>query len=194
MSRRFHRYGLLLLFLAMAFVIGCEKSSRSVNVAGPTTFSTVSAQSAFTAQPTTLLPEFLPGFTCAGSRAFGTRIIIVVNDSSNLFLSGLNFRFRDRMGITALPQVIPIPGSSPLTMPIVSIPTSSPIPPLGVAPLPTAAPIPFAGNGNPIPSQFPFLLTFGCGLFAQGTLFVSVDAGDRSGRIQRTEFTVQVGQ
>jgi len=191
MARILPRFGLLLLGLALLLTMAC--SDKDSGMTEPSVVTTFNFQPSFTAQPATLSPEFLPGVACGSSNAFGTRIIVVVNGGSSVFLSGMNFRFIDRFGVTALPQVRAIPGPVPMTTPSVSIPTSNPIPPLGVAPLPTSAPIPFPANGNPTVLDFPFFLTFGCGVFSQGTLIVNVDTDDSTGRRHRSEFSVALG-
>ena len=191
MVRILPRFGLLLLGLSLLFTMAC--SDKDSGMTEPSVVTTFNVVPSFTSQPAMLSPEFLPGVSCGSSRAFGTRIIVVVNGGTNVFLNGINFRFTDRFGVTAFPQVRAIPGPVPMTTPSVSIPTSNPIPPLGVAPLPTSSPIPFPGNGNPTASDFPFFLTFGCGVFSQGTLLVNVDAGDGTGRTHRAQFSVPLG-
>ena len=191
MSRILPRFGVLLLGLALLVATGCSDSDSGMTE--PSTVTTFNLVPSFTTQPSMLSPEFLPGISCGSSRAFGTRIIVVVNGGTNMFVKGIDFRFTDRFGVTALPQVRSIPGPVPMTTPSVSIPTSNPIPPLGVAPLPTSSPIPFPGDGNPTAADFPFFLTFGCGVFSQGTLIVNVDTGDHTGRTHRAQFTVPLG-
>lgn len=181
-----------LLFLCFALVpmFACDRGSMEVPTA-PTTFQAQpTVQSAFTAQPQTLQTEFLPArpdFTTCLTPAFGTRVIIVVSGGSDLFLNGLRFRFTDRFGISALPLVTPIPGTSPFVVPLTSIPTGSPITAPGIAPLPTA-PIPI-----PQPRQFPFFLSFGCGVGTDGILVVTADTTNGRGLAGTMQMQLRVG-
>lgn len=198
MSLRFHKYGVLLLFLGLVFATGCDDNKDSMTVTSPSPVAVT--QTGVSVEPAALQPEFLPGFSCRSNRAFGTRIIVLVGGRNDVLLRGLRFRFTDRFGFNALPQVALIPGPSPMTTPPVSIPSSSPIPLPGIAPLPTA-PVPIPGS-TPVsalfipagaPRTFPFFLTFGSCPFSEGTLFVTVDAGDRNGTMQSSEMRVRVG-
>ena len=181
MFRRFPRYGLPLLILAFSITVACSDSDSTVTT--PTPFTTV--QPSFTAQPATLSTEVLPGLVCTPYPPFGTRVIIVFGERVTT-LPSLRFRFTDRFGVIALPRVTAIPGSSPLTTPLGSIPTTSPIPTPGVAPLPTPPTVPFPGDGSP--TSLPYLLTFECGVFPEGTLVVSVDHDGR-----KSEMRLRVG-
>jgi len=179
MSRRSPRYGLALPILLLCFAVACSDTDSSVTATtAPTSFSVAHS---ITAEPATLLPEVLPGLVCTPYPPFGTRIIVVLNGGVTT-LPALRFRFTDRFGVTALPRVTPIPGSSPLTTPLGSIPTTSPVPPLGVPPLPSPPTVPFPGDGSP--ASLPYLLTFECGVFPEGTLVVGVDLGGRTSELR----------
>ena len=200
MSRRFPRYGVLLLFLA-TLSTACDKTTTRVTA--PTTLAAMQSgvETTFTTQPATLRPEFLPGVSCIASPAFGTRVLIIVSGQRDAILRGLRFQFTDRLGVTALPAVSPIPGTSPLTVPPLAIPAASPIPFPGVAPLPSSAPISIPGsspiNGTLVPANssltLPFFLTFGCGLFSDGTLVVFADESDMTGHERTSRLTLKVG-
>jgi hypothetical protein len=186
-------------FLALAAVAGCD--SQYYVAAGPSSLSSgfTAASTKFDFQPATLRPETIPGNSCMNDPAFATRIIVVIGPAGDVILSGLRFSFTDRFGRNALPRVRPIPGSSPLSVPVSSIPPFSPIPVPGVAPLPPSPiPIPGSGgvNGFMVPAggsrQLPFLLLFDCGVAPAGILFVMTDIADSNGRMHTSRFEVRV--
>jgi hypothetical protein len=191
MSIRFHRYGVLSAFLAVGAATGCGGQRNTV--AGPTALkSTTTTGTTFRFEPATLRPEFVSGISCVGVPAFGTRIIIKFG--GDVILSALRFRFTDRFGVNALPRVMPIPGSSPLSVPVSAIP-SAPIPIPGVAPLPLGSPISsFNGLSPAEPSQpLAFLLLFECGVVSEGMLFVGTEVTEPRGSVQKSEFQFRVG-
>jgi hypothetical protein len=198
MSIRFHKYGVLLVFLGLGVATGCE--SQRNDVAGPSPVSaslTSGASTTFHFEPATLRPEVVPGTSCV---AFGTRIIVVIAGGSDVTLRGLRFRFTDRHGVNALPRVVAIPGASPLTVPASSISSPFPIPTPGLAPLPATSPIPMPGppvvNGL-VPAgpqqQLPFFLFFDCGVAPAGMLFIATEVAEPRGTMQTSEFRVRVG-
>jgi hypothetical protein len=197
MSIRVHRYGVLLAFLAVGAATGCDGQRNTV--VGPTALkSTTTTGTTFRFEPATLRPEFVAGISCVGVPAFGTRIII--NVGGDVILSALQFSFTDRFGVNALPRVMPIPGSAPLSFPVSAIPTSSPIPIPGAAPLPSGSPISIPGtssfNGlSPAePSQpLAFFLLFECGVASEGMLFVGTEVTDPRGSVRKSEFRFRVG-
>jgi len=181
MSRRFHKFGLAVLFLGLVFAIGCDDDKPASMTSPSETQPILGLQQGFSVEPAALRAEFLNGISCSPNRAFGTRVIVIISGGNDL--RGVRFRFTDRFGFTAFPQVgvLPVPGL--MTQPPVSAPTSQSVPPLGAAPLPpTGVSVPFGAS-----QQFPFSLTFGCGPFSQGTLFVSVDTRDRNGMNHSSE-------
>jgi hypothetical protein len=188
MSLRFQLFGALFLCLALGSLTACHSGRRSPT--GPSPFAgSFGAPAPFGFEPATLRPELVNGTSCVSFRPFSTRIIIVVSPGSDVILRSLHFRFTDRFGVSALPSV-----SSNLT--------TGPIPPLGVAPLPTSAPVQIPGsspiNGFMVPAgssqRLPFLLTFGCGVSDTGLLVVSVDSADMRGRLQTSQLDVRVMQ
>ena len=184
MSRSFPWSGLPLLCLAILSASAC--SSGSSGATGPTALTVESGTgSSLTAEPATLRPEFLPDLSCSNSRPFGTRIIVVVSGGSQLSLRALRFRFVDRFGISALPNVRVIPGSSPMTVPVTMIPPLMGIPIPGLAPAP-ASTMSQLSNAQ----RFPFFLAFGCGLSANGVVSVGADTIDGMGRAATRELSV----
>ena len=198
MSIRFHRYGVLVALLVLGAATGCDRQRNTV--VGPTGLRSITtADTSFRFEPATLRPEGVSGISCVGVPAFGTRIIVIFG--GDVVLSGLRFRFTDRFGVNALPRVMAIPGSSPLSVPISAIPSSFPIPIPGIAPLPMNSPIPIPGsssfNGLSVPAgtsrHLPFFLLFECGVASGGTLFVGTEVAEPGGTVQKSEFPVRVG-
>jgi hypothetical protein len=195
MSIRFQRYGLLLAFLGLGAVTGCENQRNTVDGPSPVSASLTSgASTTFHFEPATLRPEVLTGTSCA---AFGTRIIVIAG--GEVVLTGLRFRFTDRHGVNALPRVVAIPGASPLTVPASGISSPFPIPTPGLAPLPSTSPIPMPGppvvNGlvPAGPQQLPFFLFFDCGVEPHGMLFIATEVAEPRGTTRTSEFRVRVG-
>jgi hypothetical protein len=198
MSIRFHRYGVLLAFLAAGAATGCDGQRNTV--VGPTALkSATTTGTTFRFEPATLRPEFVSGISCVAVPAFGTRIIVIVG--GDVTLRELRFRFTDRFGVNALPRVMAIPGSSPLSVPASAIPSSFPIPVPGLAPLPASSPIPMPGssafNGPSLPVgtsvHLPFFLFFECGVASEGTLFIGTEVAEPGGTVQTSQFRVRVG-
>jgi hypothetical protein len=196
MSIRFLRFGLPLLFFPL---VACDRAQIAVTT-GPTAVTSTLTSSAFSFEPSTLRPEAVPGISCTPRSPFGTRIILVIRGRDGLVLRGLRFRFNDRFGITALPRVIPIPGTSPLNAPLTAISTS-PIPMPGIAPLPMASPIPIPG-ASPVPGfavpfgtsqTLPFFLAFDCGVAPEGTLVVFIDTAKDDGGTETSELRARLG-
>ena len=199
MSIRFHKYGVLLAFLALGMTTGCESQRNTGTGPSPIPASFKSGVSTtFNFEPATLRPELIPGTSCV---AFGTRIIIVVTGESGVVLRGLRFRLTDRHGVNALPRVMAIPGASPLSSPAPGMPSSFPIPTPGLAPLPSTMPIPMPGpsavNGFLVPAgaseQLPFFLFFDCGVAPEGFLFIGTEVVEQGGMTQTSEFRVRLG-
>ena len=185
MSRGSPRFGLPLLCAALALAAACENNS-STSVTRPTALTAGSGSgSRVTAEPVALRPEILPGVPCAGLPPFGTRIIVVVSGGT---LGRLGFRFTDRFGVTGLPLVRVIPGSSPMTTPVTIIPPMTGIPIPGLAPTPLSTMSQFSNA-----ERFPFFLTFGCGFSTNGVLDVSADLIDGMGRSQTRALKVPLG-
>ena len=184
MSLRFHLFVAPVVCLALGSLTACGSSHSTT---GPSTFSSsFSAAAPFGFEPATLRPEVVGRTSCASFRPFTTRIVIAISPENDVIVRGLHFRFSDRFGATALPRVSSTP--------------DYPIPPLGVAPLPTSSPIPIP-NASPITGfmvparsrhRLPFILTFGCGVRDEGTLVVSVESADMTGRLQTSQLQARV--
>jgi hypothetical protein len=196
MSIRFLSFGVALLFFPLA---ACDRAQVSVST-GPTAVASTLTSSTFSFEPSTLRPEVVAGTSCTTRSLFGTRIILVIHGRDGLILRGLRFRFNDRFGRTALPRVIPIPGTSPLNTPLMTFPTS-PIPTPGIAPLPATSPIPIPG-ASPVPGfvvpfgtlqTLPFFLVFDCDIASEGMLFVFIDTATANGGIETSELRARVG-
>ena len=190
----------IFLILALVHTAACDHARNTG--AAPTAIeaTAMSASSVISSEPATLRPETLPTNSCVGGPAFGTRLVVIVSADGTVIVRGLRFRFTDRFGVVALPHVTSIPGSSPLTDAIVTIPPLGPIPMPGVAPMPTA-PLPLPGSGPMDDATFlaatshrlPFFLRFGCGVAPQGMLTVMIDMGKPGAMPRTSEFRVRVG-
>lgn len=198
MSLRFHRYGVLLALVVLGAAAGCD-SNRNTTV-GPSALTTAATETTFRFEPATLRPELVPGTSCVTTvPGFGTRIIVIVG--RDVTLRELRFRFTDRFGVNALPRVMAIPGSAPLSTPSSAITASFPIPMPGLAPLPVNSSIPMPGvssfNGlsgaGGISLHLPFFLLFDCGVEPEGMLFVGTQVAEPDGTLQTSEFRVRVG-
>jgi hypothetical protein len=117
-----------------------------------------------TAEPASLRPEFLTSQAFLLRPAFRLHLSVIVGDGATVIVHGFRFHFIDRSGLRALPVVSVASGTSFTS----SLPSSSPIPIPGVAPL-----SPFPASGT-----LPFVATFGCDIVADGTLVVIGDLDD----------------
>ena len=191
MALRSPGYGLLLLAIVFVSVTGCDDARNVTTATSPSgaVATGTGVQSAITVEPAALRPEFLPDASCRSNRPFGTRVIIVIDGRNDVSLHRLRFRFTDRFGMTAFPNQIQT-GVFPMTQPPVSIPSSSPSPIPGLAPLPPEGVfIPFGASRT-----LPFFVSFGCGPFAQGTLFVMFDAKFGTQPMQSSELRLRVSE
>lgn len=188
MDVRFPRYAPVILLVTS--LAACSSNSTT-----PTAPAALVAQSAITAEPLTVQPEFLDGSQCPARPPFGVRFTVVVNGGQDVILRAMQFRLVDPSGGSVFPQVIPMPSISASP----SIPSSAPIPFPGAATLP-ASPIPIPGS-SPVTGLFvsagtsrrlPFFLRFECGVVPGGTLFITVDATDRLGRSQPSQLRLRV--
>jgi hypothetical protein len=196
-KRIHHSHRLLCAFLALGATAGCD-GNRHTTV-GPSSLTVATTGTSFRFEPPTLRAELVPGNSCVAASGFGTRIIVIVG--GEVTLRELRFRFTDRFGVNALPRVMPIPGTSPLSVPASAIPSSFPIPIPGIAPLPASSPIPMPGssvfNDTSAPTgtftHLPFFLSFDCGVASEGTLFIGTEAASPRGMVQTSQFQVRVG-
>ena len=183
------------VFLVSALLVtGCSDD----NGTSPTAPSEVLLRgAAFTAEPDTILPQFFPSPFCHPHSPFGAQFVIIVQPGDDVFLHGMRVHFLDGFGRKAFPSVVPFHGTSPAlpfnTGPI-TIPTSPTIP----TPVATTIPIPGASGFDPLlihrgrSHRLPFFLQFGCGIPADGTVFVDFDLSDRRGRSSRSEVRVRI--
>jgi hypothetical protein len=186
MLRRVQMLGVPMLFLCLTVASGCDHSSS-----GGTAPSSISAQPAASiavaAQPTALRFEPAPDPACLPGTALGARLVVVITGNAATSLRRVRFGFVPDGGTTVFPAVIPIPGPTPLSVPVNAIPPQAPLPTPGVAPLPTSMPIPL-----PEPQRLPFFASFGCGSFNDGVLVVSADFFDRLGAPGTSELRARV--
>jgi hypothetical protein len=192
------KYGLLLLFLPLVAAAACDRTELTLT--GPAPSALLPLQSSFSAEPRSILPEFLPTGSCVTRPAFGLRLSVIIGGGEVVILRGLRFGFNDRFGASAFPDVFPIASLSAPPVQSPGIPTSSPISLPGIAALP-ASPIPIPGS-SPIDGiliaagtsrTLPFFLRFGCGLVPDGTLVITADAADANGRFETPQMRVRVG-
>ena len=183
------------LFLVSALLVTACGADNSVSPTAPSKAEVQTA--AFTAEPDTLVPEFFPSPFCHPHSPFGVRFVVIIRPSDDVFLRGMRVHFLDGFGRKTFPHVVPFHGTSP-ALPInagpITIPTSPTIP----TPVSSTIPIPGASGFDPLLIQrgashrLPFFLQFGCGVPADGTVFVDFDLSDRRGRSSRSEVRVDI--
>ena len=199
MTRSLPTFGVPLLFVLLMLTTACDRNDASVTAPGA--LREMSAiEPSLGVEPRTVHPTFLSAGSCVGNRPFGASVTVVFSGDHDVILRGLRFSFIDRFGVTTLPHIIVVP-SHLVTEPQGStIPTSSPVPLPGIAALPGMSPIPIPGS-SPIPGlifaggsshALHYFVRFGCGVFPEGTLIVSADTGDRSGRFSMSEARVLI--
>jgi hypothetical protein len=196
MSIRLPYLGLPALILILVTAAACDGTNSAVTAPA----AKPGANALLTTEPATLRSETLTG-SCPAGTPFGTRLGVVVRGTQSLIVTDLHFRFIDRNGRTAFPDVIAIRSlSAPL--PDSSIPTASPIPFPSPSALPGASPIPIPGslpiegillNGGSS-RTFPFFLRFDCGVIGDGTLVIVADTTDANGRSMRPELRVRLAE
>jgi hypothetical protein len=195
-------------------VAGCDSDHVSLSMGGVTGPATVTG-SLVTVVPAAVRPEFLASPFCT-PRPFQAQFGLLLRAHSDLVFSGFRFEFLDRFGgrsvptsiattsagIGFIPSVptsspIPLPGTSPIPLPGTSpipLPGTSPIPIPGTSPIPIPGITPFdglllsAGSSHTLP----FVLQFGCGVSAPGTLFVNVHTLDWRGTADVTRVSIGV--
>jgi hypothetical protein len=183
------KYVPFVLIWALAAAAGCGERGAS-SPAGPAAVVPVF----LTAEPLQIAPEFRASPSCQ-SPAFAARLTLRLRARQGLSLRGFRFQFRDRSGAVALPLAISTLGASS------SLPGSSPVPLPAPSVLPAASPVPVPGfssfDGMTIAAgastTFPFLLEFGCGVPAAGTLAVRADTIDGRGASGTARVDVRVG-
>jgi hypothetical protein len=176
-------------FLAIASLGFAACDGTSVTAGNPAAPGlATSALVLVTAEPATIHPEFLSSPFCGTHRPFRGRVDVTVRADHDRFLRSMRFEFRDRFGGQLFPTAVPIPSAA-------TIPSLTPVP------IPTSSPIPIPGHvpfGGTLVSSGSsrtqsFLLHFGCGFAAVGTLFVDVETTDRFDSISVSQARVRVG-
>jgi hypothetical protein len=114
-------------------------------------------------------PVFLSSPFCLTPPLFQAGFTLVFRADQDLFVNGFGFEFLDRFGQRSVPTLVPTSSMGTSFVPL-ALPTSSPIPIPGVPPFGVSA-----GSSRALP----FLLQFGCGVPASGTLVVSVNTASR---------------
>jgi hypothetical protein len=198
MRRQMGDYAGYVLIAATVAVAGCDNQRLSVS-AGVLTGPAI-AGSQVTFVPSAIRPEFLSNPFCT-SRPFQTQFGLVVQADRELFFNAFRFEFLDRFGGRSVPTSVattaagnpfipsPLPSSSPIP-----VPGTSPIPTPGTSPVSIPGTSPFDGLFLPVGSSrtLPFVVQFGCGISAPGTLFVDVHTADRWGAAAVTRVSVGV--
>lgn len=191
MYARLPKYVPLFLVSALA-VTACSQG----NITSPTEAAPVSQKVAFTAEPDTIVPEFFPTRSCSPFSPFGARFVIVVRSHDDVFLRGMRLHFVDRLGNQIVPHVVPFQGSSSalqFNSGPVTIPTSSAVPtPVNTIPIPGASGLDPLLVQHSFSRTLPFVLRFGCGIPADGTVFVDFDVSDRRGRSETSQVRVRL--
>src|SRR5215218_8938436 len=85
-------------------------SASCGDVAPPSaTAPTKSPTLALAAEPSHVMPEFLPAFdrSCAGLRPFRTRFVVILGSVGSAAVQTLRVGFTDRFGVFVAPAVVP---------------------------------------------------------------------------------------
>jgi hypothetical protein len=168
--------------LAVAACAGISVTAGNPGAPGSVTSALLSAE------PATVIPEFLSSPFCGTHPPFRGRVNVTVRSEHARFLRSIRFKFHDRFGAQAFPTAIPIPTAA-------TIPSSTPVP------IPTSSPIPIPGHGlfggalllfGNSPTQS-FWLQFECGSVAVGTLVVEVETTDRFDSTSVSQVRVRIG-
>ena len=184
------------LFLVSALAVtACGQN----DAASPTTPTRID-KAVIAIEPATVAPTFFPTPLCPRFSPFGARFTLVVRAGEDLVLRVVQFEFVDSFGGRAVPSVIPqssaasVPAASPVPLPGTSpvpIPTPSTLPSSSAVPIPGASFDPLLIPGG-TSREVPFLLSFGCGVPADGTVIVTLEMLDRRGTPETTEVRVRV--
>jgi hypothetical protein len=174
----------VLVVLAMG-ITACEDNGPvGARVSGPSPFQA----RLVSVEPAAVVPEFLTSPSCRTLPPFRTGFDLFVHAQRNLFLRRLGFDFRDRSGRRVLPTVFPtfITGVTAGSSTPVPMPTSLPVPIPGT--------LPFHGAVvSPPFSRIGLVLTFECGVPANGTLFITVETADDNGATDVSQASVRIG-
>jgi len=170
MEPRIRKSAYTLLLLATFAVVGCDNDDLAP-ATGDYQVATVTGDLVTVVEPGVLSPVFLSSPFCFAPSVFQTGFNLVVRTNRAVVVNGVAFEFLDRFGGHSVPTAILRTSST----------TQGFLVPL---PLPTSSPIPIPGNVM-VPAgsshTFPFLLQFGCGIPASGTLLVNVNTADLHG-------------
>lgn len=199
MPRRLPSFSVPVLCLLLLPTVACDRTSLEFNATGPAPLTaSASLGASFSVEPAALGVEALPG-SCGGHAPFGVRLALMVRGDDDLIVRSVRFSYTGHSGSRALPQVIPIPELSS-GLQAGRIPSSSPVPIPGVAPLPSTTPIPIPG-ASPITGvlispgsqgRFDYVLRFGCVIIGDGEIVVVIETADRRGRFGSSEVRVRV--
>jgi hypothetical protein len=162
---------------------GCDDVNANLTIPA-------SSRLTFAAEPATLVPRFIPDQLCHLSPPFLAFINLTFGSDFELFLERVRFNFLDKSGGQAIPTVTVIPSIHS------SLPTSTlPIP--STFPIPTAPGIFTFGSAVVTAGHRrtdAFSLRFGCGVPADGTLFIIVDTTDGRGKRDHSRTSVRIGR
>lgn len=196
MNRWLPGFGVPVLGLLLLPSVACDTSTIATSATAPAAVTAAGGtQVSFGLEPSTLRPEALPD-RCGTHGAFGLRLGLRVRGGDDLILTGLRFFYIDRGGSRRFPEVIPIPDLSATGYPFGGIPASSTVSTPGVAPLPTATPIPLPGSPASVtgllirPGSHPrldYFLRFGCVPIGRGVIVGEIESADRDGTRRSTE-------
>lgn len=187
MLGRFRKYVLLLPLWAFVTASACSDGNGS-GLTGPSG----AAPASITAEPETLTPEVVEQRSCGQSEAFGLRVVLKVGSREDIVVQRLDFMLQDSFGRRTAPVAVLPVGTSPIPIaPPNTLPSPSPIPGAMPVPLP-GAPASGISIAPGTTQSFPFVVEFGCGVPAQGTLVVTVESAGRDGARRSTEVKLRV--
>ena len=174
MDARICKYASGFVLLASLGMAGCtDDGSSTDHVTGPSTLTpalNTPGVNVVTVEPAVIRPVFLSGPFCFTASPFQAGLTLLFRADGELIVSGIGFEFIDRFGHRSVPTLIPTAGTASIPVPL---PTSSPIPIPGTSSFNGLIMAPGSS------SALPFLLQFGCGVPASGTLIVSVNTASR---------------
>ena len=179
-------------FLVPAFVAAaaCSVSDATDSPTAPTPLES----SRVMVEAAEVTRESVPFVGCPAGTPFGLRLVVVVSAGQDVFIRGLGFDFRDRLGTTSTSRLVPM-STAPFRG--TSIPSSSmPLPSAMPVPIPSSSPIPIPGSMSlsaGVSRTLPFFLTFGCGVPPVGILVITVDTVDGRGTAGTSRVSVNVG-
>jgi hypothetical protein len=172
MDARICKYASAIVLLTSLGMAGCtEEGAFTDHVMAPSTLTP--AFTVVTVEPAAVRPVFLLSPSCFAASPFQAGFSLVFHTEQELLVNGFGFVFVDGSGRRSVPILIPTSNTPTSFVPV---------------PLPTSSPIPIPGPSDSFngfvmtagtSSTVPFLLQFGCGVAASGTLIVSVNTASR---------------